>query len=89
MTKAGRADQLVKECWRRFGKWPRRILIIVGVVLGLTWVWIGSLILIALADSPLHCPPTMGCTEDESKDCSPRKGLLQFATTSGSCDGSR
>jgi hypothetical protein len=52
-------------------------------------VGIGSLVLIALADSPLHCPPTMGCVDRKTKECSSWGGFMLSATTSSSCDSSR
>ena len=80
---------LAKECWLRLRKWPRRILTIVAVLVGVVWVAIGSLVLIALVDSPLHCPLTMGCIDRKTKECSSWGGFMQSATTRGSCDGSR
>ena len=38
---------LAKERWLRLGKWSRRILTIVAVLVGVVWVAIGSLVLIA------------------------------------------
>src|ERR1700682_407345 len=49
------------------------------------WVAIGSLVLLALADSPLHCPPTMGCVDRKTKECSSWGGFMQSATKRGSC----
>jgi hypothetical protein len=68
---------------------PRWILTIVAVLVGVVWVAIGSLGLIALVDSPLHCPLTMGCIDRKPKECSSWGGFMQSATTRGSCDGSR
>ena len=67
---ASSAHGFAKVCWRRLGKWPRRILTTVAVLVGVVWVEIGSLVLIALADSPLHCPPTMVCVDRKTKECS-------------------
>ena len=89
MTDTSSVRGLAKECWRRLGKWPQRFLTVVAVLVGVTWVVIGSLVVIAIADSPLHCPPTMGCAEHETKNCSSWGGFMQSATTRGSCDGSR
>ncbi len=80
---------LAKECWLRLGKWPRRILTIIAALVRVVWVAIGFLALIALAHSPLHCPPTMGCVDRETKECSSWGGFMQSATTRGFCDSSR
>ena len=84
---ASSVDGFAKECWLRLGKWPRRILTVVAVLVGVVWVAVGSLVLLALADSTLHCPPTMGCVDREAKDCSSWGESMQ--STRGSCDGSR
>ena len=89
MMKGSSVRGLAKECWLRLRKWLRRILTIVAVLVGVVWVAIASLVLIALAHSPLHCPPTMGCVDRKTKACSSWVGFMQSATTSGSCDSSR
>ena len=86
---ASSAYRLVKECWLRLGKWPQRVLITVGVLVALVWLAIGSVVLLALRDSPLHCPPTMGCPDHETKDCSSWGGSLGSATTGGPCGRGR
>jgi hypothetical protein len=75
-----------KQCWLRLGKWLRRMLTTVAVLAGLVWVAIGSLVLIALADSPRHCPPTMGYVDRKTKGCSSWGGFMEPASTRGSCD---
>ena len=80
---------LAKERWLRLGKWSRQILTIVAVLVGVVWVAIASIVLIVLADSPLHCPPTMGCVDRKTKECTPWRAFMQSETTRGSCDSSR
>jgi hypothetical protein len=47
-----------------------------------------SLATFALVESPLHCPPTMGCCEHRDDDsCSTWGGLLQPARDSERCTG--
>ena len=45
---ASSAHGSAKVCWRRLGKWPRRILTTLAVLVGVVWVAIGSLVLIVL-----------------------------------------
>jgi hypothetical protein len=89
MVEGSSVRGLAKECWLRLGKWPRRILTIVAVLVGVVWVAIASIVLIVLADSPLHCPPTMGCVDRKTKECTPWGAFMQSATTRGSCGSSR
>jgi hypothetical protein len=85
MVPASNPYRRVTECWDRLGRWPRRVLLTVGVLAALVWLAIGSLVLLAVSDSPLHCPPTMGCPDRETKDCSSWGGLLESATTTSGC----
>ena len=80
---ASNCYRVVSECWKRLGRWPRRVLMTVGVMTALVWFAIGSLVLLALSDSSLDCPPTMGCPDRQTKDCSSWGALLGSATTSG------
>ena len=70
MMETSTVQGFAKACWLRLGKWPQLIFTIVAVLAGVVWVAIGSLVLIVLADSPLHCPPTMGCVDRKTKECS-------------------
>ena len=48
MMETSSVHGLMKACRLRLSKWPRRILTIVAVLVGVVWVAIGSLVLIAL-----------------------------------------
>ncbi len=38
MMEASGVRRLAKECWLRLGTWPRRILTILAVLVGVVWV---------------------------------------------------
>ena len=80
----------VRQSRRRLAKRLRLLLMFAAVLIGAAWITIGSIVLFLLAgSSPLGCPPTMGCTADETGDCSSWRGFMQSTTIAGSCDGSR
>ncbi len=79
------AYRFAQQCWRRLEKWPRRILMTVAVLVALVWFAMAWVVLIALVDSPLHCPSTMGCPGGQTTDCSSWGGLMGSATTGGPC----
>ena len=60
----------VRLSWRRLAKWQRRLLIVVAVLVCSAWVGISSIVLLVLLDSFLGCPPTMGCPEPTTWNCS-------------------
>ena len=78
----------LRQCWRRLAKWQRRLLMVVAVLVCSAWVGIGSIALLVLFDSPLGCPPTMGCPEHKAVDCSSWNAFMQPASDR-SCDDSR
>jgi hypothetical protein len=60
----------LRQHWRQLAKWQRRLLMTVGVLVCTVWIGIGSAGLIALFESSLGCPPTMGCPEPTPNNCS-------------------
>ncbi len=79
--------QRVRQCWGRLAKWQRRLLIVVAVLVCSAWIGIGSILLVVLFDSPLGCPPTMGCAERTASDCSSWNTFMP--PTDRVCDGAR
>ena len=73
--------------WRRLAKWQRHLLMIVVVLVGTAWIGIGSIALLVLLDSPLGCPPTMGCPEPKASDCS--WNTFMQRTSDRVCGGAR
>jgi hypothetical protein len=69
--------QPLRQRWRRLAKWQRRLLIVVAVLVCSAWAGIGSIVLLVLLDSPLGCPPTMGCPERSTSDCSSWNKFMQ------------
>jgi hypothetical protein len=78
----------VRQYWRRFAKWQRRLLIVVAVLVCSTWVGIGCVVLLVLLDSPLGCPPTMGCPEPTTWNCSSLNTLIE-PTSDRFCEANR
>ena len=78
----------VRQCWRRLAKWQRRFLMVVAVLVCSAWIGIGSIGLLVLLDSPLGCPPTMGCPEPTTWNCSPLNTLME-PTSDRSCEVNR
>jgi hypothetical protein len=56
-----------------------RLLIAAAVLIGLMFAVLGCAILIALAESPQHCPPNIGCPEHQQEGCPSWGGLLEPA----------
>ena len=81
--------QTLNQRWRRLARWPRRLLVMGAVLVGVAWITIGSVVLLALADSPFGCPPTMGCRETQTNDCPPWSAFTHPASTRAVCDGGR
>jgi hypothetical protein len=81
--------QRLRHWWRRLAKWQRRLLITLAVLVCTAWIGIGSIALLVLVDSPLGCPPTMGCPERKTNDCSSWKTFMQPTSNRESCDGNR
>ena len=79
--------QRLRQCWRRLAKWQRYLLMIVVVLVGTAWIGIGSIALLVLLDSPLGCPPTMGCPERSTSDCYSWNKFMQ--PTDRVCDSAR
>jgi hypothetical protein len=61
---------------------------VVAVLVCSAWVGIGSIVLLVLLDSPLGCPPTMGCPEPTTWNCSSLNTLME-PTSDRSCDVNR
>ena len=78
----------LRQCWRRLAKWQRRLLMVVAVLVCSAWVGIGCVVLLVLFDSPLGCPPTMGCPEPTTWNCSPLNTLME-PTSDRSCEVNR
>jgi len=72
--------ELLQQRWRRLAQWPRRLLVIAAVLVGTSWITIGSVVLLALADSALGCLPTMGCRELQTNDCPAWSAFMQPAS---------
>lgn len=65
-----------------FGRW----LLITALMAMAVLAAVVSVAGFALFESPLHCPPTMGCGEHEGHDgCATWGGLLQPARDSEPC----
>jgi hypothetical protein len=80
--------QCVRQCWGRFAKWQRRLLIVVATLVCSAWVGIASIVPLVLLDSPLGCPPNKGCTEPTTWNCSSLNTLME-PTSDRSCDVNR
>lgn len=81
--------QYLTRRWLRLGKWQRCLLTIVAVLVGAAWIGIGSLGLLILSDSPLGCPPTIGCPERKANDCSSWTAFTQPTSDRETCAGNR
>ena len=81
--------QYLKRRWLRLSKWQRRLLTIVAVTVGAAWIGIGSVGLLILSDSPLGCPPTMGCPERKANDCSSWTVFMRPTSDRETCAGNR
>jgi len=80
--------QLLQQRWQRLAKWPLRLVLIAAVLVGAAWITIGLFVLLALAGSPLGCPPTMGCPERKT-NCSTWTAFMQPGSTREVCEGGR
>ena len=80
--------QCLRQRWRRLARWQRRFLAIVAVLVGAAWIGLGSIALLVLVDSPLGCPPTMGCPERKANDCSSWNSFMQ-PILDRQCDSNR
>ena len=74
------------HCWRRLAKWQRHLLIVAAVLVCSVWIGIGAIALLVLLDSPLGCPPTVGCPERKASNCSSWNTFME-PTSDRSCDG--
>lgn len=81
--------EFLEQRWRRLTRWPRRLLVIAAVLVGATWISVGAIVVLALADSPLGCPTTMGCREPQTDNCSSWSPFIKPASTRAVCDGGR
>ena len=75
--------------WLRLGKWQRCLLTIVAVLVGAAWIGIGSVGLLILSDSPLGCPPTMGCPKRKANNCSSWTTFMRPTSDRETCEGNR
>ena len=72
-----------KRIWRGLPLCAKAVAVAFGIVALTAWVIVGATLAVALYESPLGCPPTMGCHTIESTDCD---SLFTTRATNSTCD---
>lgn len=80
----------LRRVWRRLDKRLRFLLLVTAAPIATIWIIIGTFVLFLLVESsPLGCPPTMGCPERRTNECSPWMGFLRPARAREACQDDR
>jgi hypothetical protein len=75
---------LPARIWRGLPQWARVLVLALGCLLAVAWAVVAMTLGILLYNSPLRCPPTVGCTEHTT--CSATDGLLWTGRNSEQCE---
>jgi len=70
--------------WRSLPQWARVLAFALGSLLAIAWAVVAVTLGILLYDSPLRCPPTVGCTEPTT--CSASDGFLWTGRNRAQCE---
>lgn len=80
----GSPPSLPARIWHGLPQWARVIVLTLGSLLAVAWAVVAVTLSILLYNSPLRCPPTMGCTEHRT--CSASAGFLRTGRNREQCE---
>jgi hypothetical protein len=75
---------LPARIWHSLPQWARAAVLALGSLLAVAWAVVAMTLGILLYNSPLRCPPTVGCTEHTT--CSASDGFLWTGRNSEQCE---